>query len=47
MSCAFACRAVVVTATPQGRERARIEADLKAGYVTREGARRDYGYESE
>ena len=30
---------------PARRRRERIEADLKAGYVTSEGARRDYGYE--
>ena len=30
---------------PARRRRERIEADLDAGYVTREGARRDYGYE--
>ena len=30
---------------PARRRRERIEADLKAGYVTPEGARRDYGYE--
>ena len=29
---------------PARRRRERIEADLKAGYVTSEGARRDYGY---
>ena len=29
---------------PARRKRERIEADLKAGYVTPEGARRDYGY---
>ena len=31
---------------PARRRRERIEADLKAGYVTREGAQRDYGYET-
>ena len=30
---------------PARRRRGRIEADLEAGYVTPEGARRDYGYE--
>ena len=30
---------------PARRRRERIEADLEAGYVTPEGARRDYGYE--
>ena len=30
---------------PARRQRERIEADLEAGYVTPEGARRDYGYE--
>ena len=30
---------------PVRRPRERIEADLRAGYVTPEGARRDYGYE--
>ena len=29
---------------PARRRRERVEADLKAGYVTSEGARRDYGY---
>ena len=29
---------------PARRRRERIEANLKAGYVTQEGARRDYGY---
>ena len=29
---------------PARRRRERIEADLKTGYVTPEGARRDYGY---
>jgi len=30
---------------PARRPHERIEADLRAGYVTPEGARRDYGYE--
>ena len=30
---------------PARRSREAIEADIKAGYVTREGARRDYGFD--
>ncbi len=30
---------------PATRQRERIEADLREGYITREGARRDYGFE--
>ena len=30
---------------PQDRERERIEEDLREGYITQEGARRDYGVE--
>ena len=32
---------------PRGRDRERIRADLEAGYVTPDGANRDYGYEAE
>lgn len=31
---------------PLKRDRARIEADLKAGYITTEHAKRDYGYDA-
>ncbi|MBT8409648.1 MAG: hydantoinase B/oxoprolinase family protein, partial [Alphaproteobacteria bacterium] len=31
---------------PASRARENIEADLKAGYVTSDGARRDYGYDT-
>ena len=30
---------------PEDREREMIEEDLREGYITREGARRDYGVE--
>ena len=32
---------------PLGRDRARVRADLEAGYITRDGAARDFGFDAE